>query len=100
MTPPSFNLAVIASAVANIALTGLAVALVVIVVRLRRRLRDWAEAAIDQTNELGDAMADNDRLQIENDRLHKDNGRLAADLQDLRDENVSLLRNMVTGEAS
>lgn len=63
------------------------------IVRLRLRLRGWAEAAIDQANELQDAMADNDRLQLINRGL-------AQDLQDLRDENVRLLRSMVTGETA
>jgi hypothetical protein len=93
VTYETANLALAASGAANAAMVAVLAAGAVYVVRLRRRLRQWAEAAIDQTNDLGDTMADNDRLELLNRGL-------ATDLQGLRDENVRLLRTMVTGEAS
>lgn len=61
--------------------------------RLRRQLRQHTSAATDQAIDLEEARADNDRLQLLNRGL-------ARDLQNLRDENVRLLRSWVTGETA
>lgn len=82
-----------ASAIGNVGAVAAIIGLGFLVVRQARRIarlnvkiHEQHEAGVRQTLELGEALADNDQL--------------TADLQDLRDENVSLLRSLFSGEAS
>jgi hypothetical protein len=92
--------AAIASATANITLVALIAGLASIVHRQGTKLLHAHDAIADLVVEKQGLGIEMDIQSNEIHRLMEINNGLEADLQDLREENVSLLRNMVTGEAS
>jgi hypothetical protein len=92
--------AAIASAAANITLVALITGLAAIIHRQGTKLVRAHDAITDLVVEKQGLSVEMDIQFNEIRRLMEINDGLDADLQELRDENVSLLRNMVTGEAS